>query len=109
MYRRRPARRALSTWCAGRITGFPIPTDCESVGNRRCETVRAISSGRGPFGEWMGYYADDNSGAAYFHVKTILHRHDSDPPWVVGSAAMHNGPVLSGKTGWPAQCIAVAR
>ena len=56
----------------GPYTGFPIPADAEIA--IEGETVPGMLKPEGPFGEWMGYYSDDDVQRPYVNVKTILYR-----------------------------------
>lgn len=56
----------------GPYTGFPIPADAEIA--IEGETVPGELKPKGPFGEWMGYYSDDDVQRPYVNVKTILYR-----------------------------------
>ncbi|MBI4524305.1 MAG: UbiD family decarboxylase [Deltaproteobacteria bacterium] len=56
----------------GPYSGFPIPADAEIAVEG--EVVPGQTKPEGPFGEWMGYYADDVVPRPYINVKTMLYR-----------------------------------
>jgi 4-hydroxy-3-polyprenylbenzoate decarboxylase len=70
----------------GKITGLPFPAGAEIVlegflnnENRRNE---------GPFGEWTGYYASDESAQPVLEIHAVYHRHD---PIILGVPPIGGG------------------
>ena len=70
----------------GKITGLPFPANSEIVfegflnnDNRKFE---------GPFGEWTGYYASDESAQPVLEVEAIYHRND---PIILGVPPIGGG------------------
>jgi UbiD family decarboxylase len=70
----------------GRVTGLPFPANAEIVlegflsnENRKNE---------GPFGEWTGYYASDESAQPVMEIETIYHRND---PVILGVPPLGGG------------------
>jgi UbiD family decarboxylase len=70
----------------GKITGLPFPANSEIVfegflnnDNRKFE---------GPFGEWTGYYASDESAQPVLEIETIYHRND---PIILGVPPIGGG------------------
>ena len=70
----------------GKITGLPFPASAEIVlegflnnDNRKNE---------GPFGEWTGYYASDESAQPVLEIEAVYHRHD---PIILGVPPLGGG------------------
>ncbi len=70
----------------GKITGLPFPANSEIVfegylnnNNRKFE---------GPFGEWTGYYASDESAQPVLEIEAIYHRKD---PIILGVPPIGGG------------------
>ena len=70
----------------GKITGLPFPASAEIVlegflsnDNRKNE---------GPFGEWTGYYASDESAQPVLEIQTVYHRND---PIILGVPPLGGG------------------
>jgi 4-hydroxy-3-polyprenylbenzoate decarboxylase len=70
----------------GKITGLPFPANSEIVfegylnnDNRKFE---------GPFGEWTGYYASDESAQPVLEIEAIYHRND---PIILGVPPIGGG------------------
>ncbi len=70
----------------GQITGLPFPANSEIVfegflsnDNRKFE---------GPFGEWTGYYASDESAQPVLEIEAIYHRND---PIILGVPPIGGG------------------
>jgi UbiD family decarboxylase len=70
----------------GKITGLPFPANSEIVfegflnnDNRKFE---------GPFGEWTGYYASDESAQPVLEIEAIYHRND---PVILGVPPIGGG------------------
>jgi 4-hydroxy-3-polyprenylbenzoate decarboxylase len=71
----------------GKVTGLPFPANAEIVlegflnnENRKNE---------GPFGEWTGYYASDESAQPVLEIEAIYHRND---PIILGVPPLGGGP-----------------
>ncbi|OWP56892.1 MAG: hypothetical protein B2I17_03640 [Thermoplasmatales archaeon B_DKE] len=69
----------------GKVTGLPIPADCEIAieGYVHPEKTRL----EGPHGEWTGYYASDAKQKPFVEVKSLYYRNDA----VMLGAAMSKG------------------
>jgi UbiD family decarboxylase len=70
----------------GKVTGLPFPANAEIVfegflnnDNRKFE---------GPFGEWTGYYASDESAQPVLEIEAIYHRND---PIILGVPPIGGG------------------
>ena len=70
----------------GKVTGLPFPANSEIVfegvlnnDNRKFE---------GPFGEWTGYYASDESAQPVLEIEAIYHRND---PIILGVPPIGGG------------------
>ena len=70
----------------GKITGLPFPASAEIVlegflnnDNRKNE---------GPFGEWTGYYASDESAQPVLEIEAVYHRND---PIILGVPPLGGG------------------
>ena len=70
----------------GKITGLPFPASAEIVlegflsnDNRKNE---------GPFGEWTGYYASDESAQPVLEIQAVYHRND---PIILGVPPLGGG------------------
>jgi UbiD family decarboxylase len=70
----------------GKVTGLPFPANAEIVlegflnnENRRNE---------GPFGEWTGYYASDESAQPVLEIEAVYHRND---PIILGVPPLGGG------------------
>jgi UbiD family decarboxylase len=70
----------------GKITGLPFPASAEIVlegflnnDNRKNE---------GPFGEWTGYYASDESAQPVLEIEVVYHRND---PIILGVPPLGGG------------------
>jgi UbiD family decarboxylase len=59
----------------GRVTGVPVPNDCELVYEGFMPSPDKLSMNEGPFGEWPGYYAATGPEPV-LQVKAIYHRND---------------------------------
>ena len=99
----------------GPLTGLPIPADAEFVIEGECHPGDVVDEG--PFGEWMGYYANLGENPVpepVIRVKAVYHRNDpilncahpSVPPsemtaWtcITRSAMFWNGLEKMGITG----------
>lgn len=68
----------------GAITGLPIPANAELVIEGEIPPLTTSDPHReGPFGEWLGYYADVvETSSPVMTIKSILHR---DDPIILGA------------------------
>jgi UbiD family decarboxylase len=90
----------------GKVTGLPIPADCELVFEGFVPPTEIESRVEGPFGEWPGYYGSSPRPEPVLRVEAIYFRDDpiivGDPPAKPTFPATARGSFASGARTWDA-------